>query len=156
MGKTQNASSPWHLLSGIFIAYLGFLLIGCGEWNLLSIGSPLFFYAGGFLMCALGMLFIWKEPLKALIIEDEEAPNQMSSEGKTFLGTIKLNDYYFEAYEEETAEGGRRFRLSSFPTTGPEREAGFIRYLIYEGFVEKRWPRLSQKIEEEASWAFFL
>jgi hypothetical protein len=155
MSKTQYPLSLWQLLGGIFLAYLGLVLIGCGQWILLPIGSPVFFYAGGFLLCMLGMLLIWKEPVKALITEDEEAPDQVSSEGKTFLGGIELNGYYFEAYEEETADGGKRFRLLSFPLTDPEREAAFIRYLIYEGFVEQRWPRLSRKIKEEASWAFF-
>jgi hypothetical protein len=39
---------------------------------------------------------------------------------------------------------------------GREREAAFIRYLIHEGFIEKTWPRLKAKIQEEADWAFFL
>ena len=113
------------------------------------------FYGAGFFVCILGIFLIWKQPLKALITEDEETPKQIASEGKIFLGRIKLNGYYFEAYEEEIADGGRRFRLLSFPAAGPEREAGFIRYLIHEGFIEKRWPRLSRKIKEESSWAFF-
>jgi hypothetical protein len=51
---------------------------------------------------------------------------------------------------------GRRFRLRSFPPIGPESEAGFIRYFVREGFIEKRWPGLSAEIQEEASWAFTL
>jgi len=54
MSKTQYPSSLWQLLGGIFLAYLGLVLIGCGQWNLLPIGSPVFLYAGGFLLCMLG------------------------------------------------------------------------------------------------------
>jgi hypothetical protein len=154
MPKNQNAAWPWQLLPGVFFIYFGLVLVGCGQWNLLPIGTPVFFYAGGVLVCLFGMFLIWKEPIKALIIEDEKASDQMTSEGKTFFGRIKLNGYCFEAYEEETADGGKRFRLLSFPLTDPERKAGFIRYLIHEGFIEKRWPLLSRKIKEEASWAF--
>jgi hypothetical protein len=74
---------------------------------------------------------------------------------RKLLGRIDLNGLYFEAYQEETGHGDKRFRLQSFPPIDPEREAGFIRYLINEGFIEKRWPRLSEKIQEEAGWAFF-
>jgi len=74
----------------------------------------------------------------------------------SFAGELRLNGYYLEAYEEEVNHLGRRFRLQSFPPIGPESEAGFIRYLVREGFIEKRWPSLSTHIQEEASWAFML
>jgi hypothetical protein len=37
----------------------------------------------------------------------------------------------------------------------PEREAAVIRYLINEGLSESMWPQISNRIEEEAIWAFF-
>jgi hypothetical protein len=37
----------------------------------------------------------------------------------------------------------------------PEREAACIRYLVNEGLIEELWPQMSQKIKEEADWAFF-
>jgi hypothetical protein len=100
------------------------------------------------------MFLIWKEPISAIIVEDEAMPISALRKCQ-ILGRIDLNGIYFEAYEEETGYGVKRFRLQSFPPIGPEREAGFIRYLIHEGFIEKRWPRLSEKIQEEAGWAFF-
>jgi hypothetical protein len=149
----RGRSSTWQLLIGSVLAETGVVLFGCGEWDLLKTGSPLLFYAVGFLFFVVGMFLIWQEPLSAMIFEDEAMP--ISATGKCkILGRIDLNGIYCEAYEEETAHGGKRFRLQSFPPIGPEREAGFIRYLIHEGFIEKRWPHLSEKIREEAGWAF--
>jgi len=103
------------------------------------------------------MLLIWQEPLSALIVGAETSPDGTASKPKVkLLGRIDLNGYYLEAYEEEDHQRGRRFRLRSFPPIGPESEAGFIRYLVREGFIEKRWPGLSTHIQEEASWAFML
>jgi hypothetical protein len=149
----REKSSTGELIIGIVLAEAGAALLGCGEWDLLQIGRPLLFYAIGFLLFVVGILLIWKEPLSALTVEDEARP--ISATGKCeILGRVDLNGLYFEAYEEETAHGEKRFRLQSFPPIGPEREAGFIRYLIHEGFIEKSWPRLSEKIQKEAAWAF--
>jgi hypothetical protein len=104
-----------------------------------------------------GMFLVWKEGLSALMIGDETSPDGTDFTVKVkLLGRIDLNAHYLEAYEEEDDQGGKRFRLRSFPPIGPESEAGFIRYLVREGFVEKRWPGLSAHIQEQASWAFML
>jgi hypothetical protein len=66
-----------------------------------------------------------------------------------------LNGYFLQPYEQQTLTGAKQFRLSATPQMSPEREAAFIRYLINEGLTEEMWPRISQKIEEEANWAFF-
>jgi hypothetical protein len=153
MRTIPEKSATVQLVIGIVLAEAGAALVGCGEWNLLQIGSPLLFYAIGFLLFVVGIFLIWKEPLSAMFVE-EALPISATAKCK-ILGRIDLNAIYFEAYEEETGQGGKRFRLRSFPPIGPEREAGFIRYLIHEGFIEKRWPRLSEKIQEEAGWAFF-
>jgi hypothetical protein len=120
-------------------------------------GACILFYAIGFFLLAVGMILIWKEPLSALMIANEISADGAACKAKVrILGRISLNGYYLEAYEEEVNHLGRRFRLQSFPPIGPESEAGFIRYLVREGFIEKRWPGLSAHIQEETSWAFRL
>jgi hypothetical protein len=73
------------------------------------------------------------------------------------LGFMKfyLNGHLLQPYEQQTLTGVKYFRLSAIPEMSPEREAALIRYLINEGLTEKMWPQISQKIEEEAIWAFF-
>ena len=154
MRTIRERSSTFQLIIGIVLAEAGVALVGCGEWDFLKIGRPMLFYAVGFLIFVVGIFLIWKDPLSAMIVEDE-TERVIASGKRKFLGRIDLNGFYFEAYEEETGHGDKRFRLQSFPPIGPEREAGFIRYLIHEGFIEKRWPHLSQRIQEEAGWAFF-
>jgi hypothetical protein len=149
----REKSSTSQLLIGTALAEAGAALVGCGEWDVLKTGTPLLFYTAGFIVLAAGMFLIWKEPLSAMIVENG-APGETSGRRK-FLGRIDLNGYYFEAYEDESNCDGKRFRLQSFPTMNPEHEAAFVRYLVREGFIEKRWPRLSGKIRREAGWAFF-
>jgi len=99
------------------------------------------FYAVGFLFLAIGMFLVWKEPVRALMIGDETSPDGAVSKLKAkLIGRIDLNGHYLEVYEEEDDQRGKRLRLRSFPPIGPESEAGFIRYLVREGFIEKRWP----------------
>jgi len=155
MRTNRESSSTWQLIIGIVLAAAGVALVGCGEWDFLKIGRPLLCCAVGFLLFVVGMFLICKEPLSAIFVEDEAMPIPATGRCK-LLGRIDLNGIYFEAYEEETSHMGKRFRLQSSPPIGPEREAAFIRYLIHEGFVEKMWPRLKAKIQEEADWAFFL
>ena len=150
-------SATCEFLIGIALAEAGVALIGFGKWDPMETGARMPFYAAGFLSLAIGMFLIWKEPLSALMIADETSPDGTACKPKVgILGKIDLNDYYLEAYEEEGDDLGRRFRLRSFPPISPEVEAGFIRYLVREGFIEKSWPRLSAHIQEEASWAFRL
>jgi hypothetical protein len=147
----------WLLSAGIALAEVGVLLVGYGSWDALNIRTSVVFYVGAFLVCMVGMCLVWKETLTAMIVQDKAAPDEAKAKcNETFLTRINLNGYYFEAYEEEAGHCFKRFRLRSFPPISAEREAGFIRYLIREGFIEKRWPRLSRKIEGEADWAFFL
>ena len=53
-----------------------------------------------------------------------------------YLGKFNLNGYTFKAYERETVDGSRQFRLSAFPSITCEQEAALIRYLVNEGLVE--------------------
>ena len=144
------------LLVGSLLAEAGIGLLGFGKWDPMESGARMPLYAAGFLLLAIGMFLVWKEPLRALI-GDETSPDGAASKPKVkLLGRIDLNGHYLEAYEEEDDQRGKRFRLRSFPPIGPESEAGFIRYLVREGFIEKRWPGLSAHIQQEASWAFML
>jgi hypothetical protein len=153
----SERSATCELLVGVLLAAAGIALIGFGEWDPMETGTRMPFYVAGFLSLVIGMFLIWKEPLSALMIGDETSPDGTTCKRKLkLLGRIDLNGYYLEAYEEEDDHLGRRFRLRSFPSIGPESEAGFIRYLVREGFIEKRWPRLSTHIQDEASWAFML
>jgi hypothetical protein len=114
MCKIHEKSETVQLLIGIVLAQAGAALVGCGEWDLLQIGRPLLFYTIGFLLFVVGIFLIWKEPLSAMIVQDEAMP--ISATGKCeILGRIDLNGIHFEAYEEETARAGKRFRLQSFP-----------------------------------------
>ena len=145
-------------LVGILLAEAGIALIGFGKWDPMETGNHMPFYAAGFLLLAIGMFLIWKEPLSPRMIADEASPADgaaCKTKVRT-LGKIDLNGHCLEAYEEESDDLGRRFRLRSLSPISPEGEAAFIRYLVREGFIEKRWPRLSAYIQEEASWAFRL
>jgi hypothetical protein len=153
MRTNWEKSSTSQLLIGIALAEAGAALVGCGQWDVLKTGTPLLFYGAGFLVFAAGMFLIWKEPLSAMIIEEDPAPSETTGKRRS-LGRVDLNGSYFEAYVDESNHAAKRFRLRSFPPMSPGREAAFIRYLIHEGFIEKRWPRLSAKIQEEAGWAF--
>ncbi len=155
--KVEDFHRRWKLLIGIVLAEAAVALIGYGQSDALRLSVMVLLCAGGFLVCVGGMFLIRKEPFRVTIRDDEAALDGRTAKCKeTALGRINLNGYFFEAYEEEAGNGGWRFRLRPVPSINPEREAGFIRYLIHEGFVEKRWPRLSRKIEEEASLGIFL
>jgi hypothetical protein len=150
-------SATCELLVGILLAEAGIALIGFGKWDPMETGAHMPLYAAGILSLAVGMFLVWKEPLSALMIADETSADGTACKSNVrVLGKIDLNGYYLEAYEEEGDDLGKRFRLRSFPPISPEVEAGFIRYLVREGFIETSWPRLSAHIQEEASWAFRL
>jgi hypothetical protein len=155
MRTTSERLSAWEPFIGILLAEVGIGLFGVAEWDPMETGVRMPLRAAGFLFLAVGMFLIWKEPFRALMIGDETSPDGAACKTKVrILGRIDLNGHYLEAYEEEGDDLGRRFRLRSFPPISPESEAGFIRYLIREGFIEKRWPGLSTHIQKEAGWAF--
>jgi hypothetical protein len=157
MRRNPERSSTWEFLVGILLAEAGIALIGFGQFDPMQTGDRMPFYAAGFISLAVGSFLIWREPLGALLIGNETSPDGTAFKPKVrLLGRIAINGYYLEAYEEEADQLAKRFRLRSFPPIAPESEAGLIRYLVREGFIEKRWPRLSAHIQEEASWAFRL
>jgi hypothetical protein len=75
---------------------------------------------------------IWKDPLSTPGFQEEPTQEPKS----IYLGKFDLNGYSFRAYERETDKAGRQFRLISFPSLTPEREAAFIRYMVNEGLIE--------------------
>jgi hypothetical protein len=118
------------LLVGILLAEAGIALLGFGKWDPMETGARMPFYLAGFLSLAIGVLLIWKEPLRALMIGDETSPDGKASKPKVrLLGRIDLNGYCLEAYEEEDDQHGRCFRLRSFPPIGPESESRFYSLL---------------------------
>ena len=98
------------LLVGTLLAEAGIGLLGFGKWDPMESGARMPFYAAGFLLLAIGMFLVWKEPLSALMIADETSPDGAACKPKVrLLGRIDLNGYYLEAYEEEDDQRGRRF-----------------------------------------------
>ena len=59
-------------------------------------------------------------------------------------------------YGSETSDAKKQFRLASYRTLSPEKEAALIRYLTMEGFLVSLWPEMKERIEEEAGWAFLV
>ena len=105
-------------------------------------------YVAGFVGCLGGCLLMWKDLAAAAVLSPARPKGN-------FLWEFRLNGYFLEAYEREGENGGKQFRLVSSPKMEHEREAACIRYLVNEGLIEELWPRMSQKIKEEADWAFF-
>ena len=136
------------------VAYLGIALIGFGGSYSLGLWLPWLIYLAGFTLLVAGFFLAWKDLSRVGNLPKEPMPDQPEPE-VFYLGSFDLNGYSFKAYERGTANGGRQFRLISFPPLTPEREAAFIRYIVNEGLIENIWPETSKKLQEEANWAFF-
>jgi hypothetical protein len=106
--------------------------------------------AGGFLFWLIGFVF-----MECGAPAEPNAQSRTGSPGESCFMKFYLNGNFFQPYEQHTFGGRKQFRLLATPQLSPEREAAIIRYLINEGLTEKMWPRMSQRIEEEANWAFF-
>ena len=101
----------------------------------------------GLTLCILGF--------SLFLIETEEDGLPTKVNGAE-LGSVQLNGYCLVAYESETADGKKEFRLASRRPLTPQREAALIRYLAAEGFLGSLWPEMKDRIEDEAGWAFFV
>ena len=112
--------------------------------------SRILIYVGGGLLFLSGLVVIQIDAIGWPAVRQASA---LQATGK-YLGNFRLNGYSFRAYERQTNDGKKEFRLASFPSMGHLREAAFVRYLIQEGLVENLWPQMSRQIEEEAHWAF--
>jgi hypothetical protein len=150
MQKAREEQPAWRICVGILLTYLGMALIGFGGWYSLELSMRWFIYLVGSTVFLAGLFLIWKDPLSTPGFQEEPTQEPKS----IYLGKFDLNGYSFRAYERETDKAGRQFRLISFRSLTPEREAAFIRYMVNEGLIENIWRRMSKKIEEEANWAF--
>jgi hypothetical protein len=133
-------------LCGGFLTFTsGLILICLLNWGT-SVYIPLNIALGlaGITLCMVGMRLF-------LIATADDEPIQVTG---SELGTIQLNSCCLVAYESETADGKKQFRLASSRPLSPEREAALIRYLAVEGFLISLWPEMKERIEDEAGWAF--
>jgi hypothetical protein len=101
------------------------------------------------------ILLSWQKLPRSKTLQNDTASNPSAvANREKLLGEMSVNGYLLEAYEEEVDCQGKRFRLRAFPCIDSEQEARYVRYLIHKGFIDQRWPRVSNKVKEEAGWAF--
>jgi hypothetical protein len=151
MREFRERDSAWPICADVLLIFVGIALIGFGGWEGLKIWLRGPICLTGFIICLGGSFLICKDLLSVPVSRPKST---LESQG-VCLGRFHLNGYLFEAYEREADNGGRQFRLVSFPAVNPEREAAFIRYMVREGLIEDMWRDMSDKIEIEAHWAFF-
>jgi hypothetical protein len=148
--KETNRKDSVLLILGILITESSGLLIGLGGWDALDFETRMLMYVCASITFPGGLLLIWIDRTRMAVARTEPAVISTGS----YLGKFRLNGYLFEAYEPESANGVRAFRLISSPSVNRAREAAFIRYMVHEGLIEGMWPQESRQIEEEANWAF--
>ena len=148
--KESNKKDAVFLIMGVVMAELGMFLIGLGGWDAFNLKTRMLIYVCGSVTCLGGLPLICIDAIRLAVARNEPA---LISRGR-YLGKFRLNGYLFEAYEQEADNGVREFRLISSPSVNPAREAAFIRYMVYEGLIERMWPEMSRQIEEQANWAF--
>jgi hypothetical protein len=148
MRELKQYHTARELCVGTFLAVIGIMLIGVAGSEMLDDWIRTAMYVAGFVGCLGGCLLMWKDLAAAAVFS-------LACPKGNFLGEFRLNGYFFGAYEREGENGSKQFRLVSSPKMEPEWEAACIRYLVNEGLIEEMWPQMSQKIKEEADWAFF-
>jgi hypothetical protein len=145
----QTHHKIWGLLQvlgGFFALTSGFVLVGILNWeSSTSLAVNLTLGLAGVALCVFGFRLL------LIATEDDGSPIQVDG---TELGHVQLNGYYLVAYERETPEGRKQFRLASSRELTPEREAALIRYLALEGFLGSLWPEMKERLQEETEWAF--
>ena len=145
----QTRHKKWglfHILLGFFALTSGFILVGILNWESSTyLAVNLIIGLLGTALCIAGFRLL------LVATADDGAPIDVDG---TELGCVKLNGYYLVAYERETPDGRKQFRLASWRTLTPEREAAFIRYLALEGFLGSLWPEMKDRLQEETEWAF--
>jgi len=139
----------WGLLQivgGFFTLTSGFVLVGILNWESSSaLGINLALGLAGIALCIFGF--------RLLLIATADDGSSIQVDGIE-LGSVQLNGYYLVAYERETPDGRKQFRLTSSRALSPEREAALIRYLALEGFLVSLWPEMKERLQEETEWAF--
>ena len=145
----QTRHKKWgffQILGGFFALTSGFVLVGILNWERTSdLAVNLALGFAGIALCVAGFRVL------LVATPDDGLPIQVDG---TELGYVQLNGYYLVAYERETPDGRKQFRLASSRTLTPEREAALIRYLTLEGFLVSLWPELRERLQEETEWAF--
>ena len=148
MGMDKHKGIEWQVVVGAAACGSGLLLFGAAQ-IIGTMDAPTYitFCFAGIVTCAVGATLFF------LPSNDPEIEGQIDG---PHLGSLWLNGRYLVAYETPGPDGRKQFRLTSSLPLRPDREAAIIRYLVLEGFVSRLWPELSESIEEEASWAFFV
>ena len=148
MRTTRESNLIWAACLG---AVLAMVTATAAVWS----GYKMYHLATWFVVCAGGFAF-WFIGFTSIGDGAPASPHRKcGNTEKLHFEEFYLNGFLFRPYEEMTPNGRKQFRLSSTPELSAEREAAVIRYLINEGLSETIWPRVSKRIEEEASWAFF-
>ena len=142
----QKKWGLFQIVGGFFALTSGFVLVGILNWESPS-GLAVNLVTGfaGIALCIVGFRLL------LIATADDGVPIPVDG---TELGYVQLNGYYLVAYERETPEGRKQFRLASPRTLTPEREAALIRYLALEGFLGSLWPEMKERLREETEWAF--
>jgi hypothetical protein len=147
----QTRDKKWDLvriLGGFFSLTSGFVLIGVLNWGSTTyLPVSVALCLAGITLCLFGF--------SLLLVATADDPVPVEVDG-TELGCVDLNGYYLVAYERETPDGKKQFRLASPRTLTAEHEAALIRYLTAEGFLASLWPEMKERLQEEAEWAFRL
>jgi hypothetical protein len=144
----KRTGSPWRFVLGVLMADLSILLIGLGGWDAMDSEIRMLMYFSGTILLLGGLGLVVSDT-----IEVNKRQPVLASKG-SYLGRFNLNGFLLEAYEQETSEGRKEFRLTSTPLVGLPQEAAFVRYIVNEGLIDEFWPRLSKRIQEESDWAF--
>ena len=146
MQTRQKKWGLFQMVGGFFALTSGFVLVGILNWESSSgLAVNLITGLAGIALCIVGFRLL------LIATADDGLPIQVDG---TELGSIRLNGYYLVAYERETPDGRKQFRLASVRTLTPEREAALIRYLALEGFLGSLWPEMKERLREETEWAF--
>lgn len=145
----QTRHKKWVLfqvVAGFLCITCGFVLVGILNWES-SIYLPVN------VAIALGGLTLGAVGFRLLLVATAEDGAPIQVDG-TELGCVQLNGCYLVAYECETPDGRKQFRLASSRPLSPEREAALIRYLALEGFLGSLWPEMKERLQQETEWAF--
>ena len=148
MGMDKHKGIEWQVVLGAAACGSGLLLFGAAQ-IIRAMDAPTYitFCFAGIVTCAVGATLFF--------LPSGDPEIEMDFDG-VCLGSLWLNGRYLVAYETQMPGDRKQFRLTSSLPLRPEREAALIRYLVVEGFVSRLWPQLSESIEEEAGWAFFV
>ena len=148
MGMGKHKGIDWQIVVGAAACGSGLLLFGAAQViRNMDASTYITFCFAGIVTCAVGATLFF--------LPSSYSELEMKIEGG-HLGSLWLNGRYLVAYEKKVRGGRKQFRLTGSVPLRPEREAALIRYLVVEGFVDRLWPQLSESIEEETSWAFFV